>query len=203
MQEILDMVTKALNDAVQSQEIILLTGLLITITIFLLLVFSTYRIPWQIRVYWRKLCRWGQNIRRGDNRWWRWVRILSMILAGLLSFLILNWVVNKDLWPIDLSNLKLNSEGEITKGAWTLVVAVVSAPVAFVVWWFRDSNQRQLIDNQRKETNLKDFQQLAQWASGLHCEHSESDLQIVNDNDNPMYYSAIVPTNLHKKIAQK
>ena len=45
---------------------------------------------------------------------------------------------------------------------------VVSAPVAFAIWHFRDENNRQQIENQRKDINLKEFQKLSEWVSGTH-----------------------------------
>ena len=45
---------------------------------------------------------------------------------------------------------------------------VVSAPVAFAIWHFRDENNRQQIENQRKDINLKEFQKLSEWVSGAH-----------------------------------
>ena len=55
-----------------------------------------------------------------------------------------------------------------TAGAWTVVLAIVSSPIAFVLWYFRDKNQQLQIENHRKDINLKDFQKLCEWASGLH-----------------------------------
>ena len=43
-----------------------------------------------------------------------------------------------------------------------------SAPVAFAIWHFRDENNRQQIENQRKDINLKEFQKLSEWVSGAH-----------------------------------
>ena len=53
-------------------------------------------------------------------------------------------------------------------GLWTLISAVIFSPVAFILWYFRDQNQQLQIENHRKDINLKDFQKLCEWASGLH-----------------------------------
>lgn len=50
----------------------------------------------------------------------------------------------------------------------TLMIAIIGAPIAYVIWWFRDANTRQQIENQRKDVNLKDFQRIAEWAAGMH-----------------------------------
>ncbi len=43
---------------------------------------------------------------------------------------------------------------------------VMSAPIIFVIWVFRDRNRLMELENARKDTNLKEFQQLQRWATG-------------------------------------
>ncbi|WP_241156938.1 pentapeptide repeat-containing protein [Bathymodiolus thermophilus thioautotrophic gill symbiont] len=43
---------------------------------------------------------------------------------------------------------------------------VMSAPIIFVIWFFRDKNRLMELANARKDTNLKEFQQLQRWATG-------------------------------------
>ena len=57
---------------------------------------------------------------------------------------------------------------EKSAGFWNFIILVVSAPVAFAIWHFRDENNRQQIENQRKDINLKEFQKLSEWVSGAH-----------------------------------
>ena len=57
---------------------------------------------------------------------------------------------------------------EKSAGLWNFIIVVVSAPVAFAIWHFRDENNRQQIENQRKDINLKEFQKLSEWVSGAH-----------------------------------
>jgi len=57
---------------------------------------------------------------------------------------------------------------EKSTGLWNFIILVVSAPVAFAIWHFRDENNRQQIENQRKDINLKEFQKLSEWVSGAH-----------------------------------
>ncbi|WP_192574274.1 pentapeptide repeat-containing protein [Aggregatibacter aphrophilus] len=52
-------------------------------------------------------------------------------------------------------------------GFWTLAILIISAPVAFIIWHFRDQNVSHQIENQRKDINLKEFQKLAEWVSGI------------------------------------
>ncbi|MYN10221.1 pentapeptide repeat-containing protein [Pseudoduganella aquatica] len=48
------------------------------------------------------------------------------------------------------------------------IIIISGLPIVFLVWLFRDRNNLWSIENQRKDVNLKDFQKLAEWASGLH-----------------------------------
>ncbi len=57
---------------------------------------------------------------------------------------------------------------EKSAGLWNFIILVVSAPVTFAIWHFRDENNRQQIENQRKDINLKEFQKLSEWVSGAH-----------------------------------
>ena len=57
---------------------------------------------------------------------------------------------------------------EKSAGLWNFIILVVSAPVAFAIWHFRDENNRQQIENQRKDINLKEFQKLSEWVSSAH-----------------------------------
>lgn len=59
-------------------------------------------------------------------------------------------------------------------GYWNFIILIVSAPVAFVIWHFRDENNRQQIENQRKDINLKEFQKLSEWVSGTHLPEVET-----------------------------
>ena len=52
---------------------------------------------------------------------------------------------------------------------------------SFVIWFFRDQNKLWEIENSRKDTNLKDFQQLQQWATGHFPKASEGN----NTGDKP------------------
>ena len=62
----------------------------------------------------------------------------------------------------------IRNSDSISSGAWNFIILIVSSPVAFVIWHFRDENNRQQIENQRKDINLKEFQKLSEWVSGAH-----------------------------------
>ena len=50
----------------------------------------------------------------------------------------------------------------------SFISLLIGAPIAYAVWTIRDENMAQQIENARKDTNLKDFQRLSEWASGFH-----------------------------------
>ena len=89
-------------------------------------------------------------------------------LAGLLSVTIFVFIY---FFAIKDSN-------ENSVGYWNFIILIVSSPVAFVIWHFRDENSRQQIENQRKDINLKEFQKLSEWVSGAHL----PEIKIVEKN---------------------
>ena len=84
--------------------------------------------------------------------------VIKVGLAGFLSAIIFVFIY---FFAIKDSN-------ENSVGYWNFIILIVSSPVAFVIWHFRDENSRQQIENQRKDINLKEFQKLSEWVSGAH-----------------------------------
>lgn len=122
--------------------------------------------------YWKKQTI-GVNL---DHSSQTLIRNLTMLGAGFLSLGLLMvfvyWLglnVNyKDMGDFNLENLKNlinNSRGTVLIG---IITTFIVSPVIYVVWIFRDANTRVQIENSRKDTNLKDFQKLSEWASGFH-----------------------------------
>ncbi|RDE86570.1 pentapeptide repeat-containing protein [Aggregatibacter aphrophilus] len=73
-----------------------------------------------------------------------------------------------------ISLLQLDEDKLISSsGFWTLFTLVISSPIAFIIWYFRDKNSSHQIENARKDTNLKEFQKLAEWISGSHLIESK------------------------------
>lgn len=96
------------------------------------------------------------------------VSSVLIILAGALSVSILAYLG----WFNYLSASKLAALTDTSRSFFTIPAALigtlVASPVIFMVWLFRDKNNRIQIENARKDTNLKDFQKLSEWASGFH-----------------------------------
>lgn len=103
-----------------------------------------------------------------DTRHETLVRGFLIILAGAFSVSILAYLG----WFNYLSASKLASLTDTSRSFFTIPAALigtlVASPVIFMVWLFRDKNNRVQIENARKDTNLKDFQKLSEWASGFH-----------------------------------
>lgn len=112
--------------------------------------------------------RWALHKRR-IQRWFiykAWQAYLPNLRWLVLLFiaLITYWLVRKYLPDFKISKIaRLSNASDAT-----VMLALIGAPVAYVIWWFRDANARQQIENQRKDVNLKDFQRLAEWAAGMH-----------------------------------
>ena len=87
---------------------------------------------------------------------------VKVLCAGAMSVIIFVLA-----YFVAIKNSNSSSNGN-SVGYWNFIILIVSAPVAFVIWHFRDENNRQQIENQRKDINLKEFQKLSEWVSGAH-----------------------------------
>jgi|GEM_PF-3767211 len=137
---------------------------------------SSHRATYDLHLRWRfvlwgetQAMRWQEgNLIRALKRQ-RW---LGLLLAGgaAVGVLVgsLAWVHDEPLEAIRNALFPTDPAHAASAGVWSLFSVAVAAPVAFALWKFRDTNQLWQIENQRKDTNLKDFQQLCEWASGMH-----------------------------------
>lgn len=137
----------------------------------------------EVNVYVKRCVRWQAKERqamqarrdRAQSKWGQkpehrptWVLFLGFIgLAFLVC--VLFWAE----WQLS-ANLKF-WEASIAKWAEpsALLGALAGAPVAFMIWRYRDQNTLWQIENQRKDINLKDFQKLTEWASGQHLQEDK------------------------------
>ena len=95
------------------------------------------------------------------EKWTKFTNVGKVFWAGIASLVI--FVILFVFFQICFPELL-----EKSAGLWNFIILVVSAPVAFAIWHFRDENNRQQIENQRKDINLKEFQKLSEWVSGAH-----------------------------------
>lgn len=95
------------------------------------------------------------------EKWMKFTNVGKVFCAGIASLFIFIFLFI--FFQICFPELM-----ERSAGLWNFIILVVSAPVAFAIWHFRDENNRQQIENQRKDINLKEFQKLSEWVSGAH-----------------------------------
>jgi len=95
------------------------------------------------------------------EKWTKFTNVGKVFCSGIVSLVI--FVILFVFFQICFPELM-----EKSAGLWNFIILVVSAPVAFTIWHFRDENNRQQIENQRKDINLKEFQKLSEWVSGAH-----------------------------------
>lgn len=81
----------------------------------------------------------------------------NVVLSALISIAIL--IINFCLLFYYSSYSEIIKQG----GFWTLFTLIVSAPVAFMIWSFRDRNATDQINNSRKDTNLKEYHKIVEW----------------------------------------
>lgn len=86
------------------------------------------------------------------------------VFSGAISAALLMWLTETHSFKETLQRLLLGPQ--FSPAGWSFLSAFLLSPVAFVLWKFRDTNQLWLIENQRKDINLKKFQKLCEWASG-------------------------------------
>ena len=144
---------------------------------------------WDFAKFWAKIIALINGAKRflkhPSNRWW--ILILSAgVGLGVTVCVIWGIYLNVNegaetaisIWQFLYSHDK---DGKIT-GFLTndtikyyLAFGVGIGP-SFVIWFFRDQNKLWEIENSRKDTNLKDFQQLQQWATGHFPKASENNI---------------------------
>ena len=95
------------------------------------------------------------------EKWMKFTNVGKVFCSGIVSLVI--FVILFAFFQTCFPELM-----ERSAGLWNFIILVVSAPVAFAIWHFRDENNRQQIENQRKDINLKEFQKLSEWVSGAH-----------------------------------
>jgi uncharacterized protein YjbI with pentapeptide repeats len=92
-------------------------------------------------------------------------RIVKIIVAVLVSLLAYWLLFEIDLGENILEQI-IKSLDKDSKSIIQFKVLIITAPIIFVIWIFRDKNKLLEIENNRKDTNLKEFQQLQRWATG-------------------------------------
>ena len=121
---------------------------------------------WEQIGVWFAACKWmivvfGLIVLGGAYAWRKLTNACKVFCAGIASLVI--FFVLFSFFQSCFPELM-----EKSAGLWNFIILVVSAPVAFAIWHFRDENNRQQIENQRKDINLKEFQKLSEWVSGAH-----------------------------------
>ena len=107
---------------------------------------------------WRQLCDWFEKELRA--------RLIFLIAALEIEILIFIYIRQS---VMDISNCSEFCQSLFkSPGIWTFMTLLISSPIAFAIWHFRDANTQQQIANQRKDVNLKEFQKIAEWVSGAH-----------------------------------
>jgi hypothetical protein len=101
------------------------------------------------------------------------IRASGVVLSSVLSIALL-WLIYKN--PYEWVMLKQITID--TKSIISLTTLIITAPIVFVVWLFRDKNKLLELENARKDTNLKEFQQLQRWATGNMDGNSDNDNKI-------------------------
>lgn len=140
----------------------------------------------ELQQSWKKrLKKWQEQNKKSLVEWWdkksSSAKVLYAAILSAIIFLLIYFAV-----------IKNSSENSV--GSWNFIILIVSSPVAFVIWQFRDENSRQQIENQRKDINLKEFQKLSEWVSGAHLPETKVvEKNITKSSFTPNNESAVSP----------
>jgi uncharacterized protein YjbI with pentapeptide repeats len=100
------------------------------------------------------------------------LRSYLMLIAGIttiglmLIFNIISWNIVTSWVPTFIKSWMPKIAVQDTKSLINISSVLITAPILFVIWAFRDQNRLRELENQRKDTNLKEFQKLQEWATG-------------------------------------
>jgi hypothetical protein len=97
--------------------------------------------------------------------------LFGLVIAYLTLKYLPDYIMSIQTNPIDFKeNFLIDIVTKIQEGIYlqnskielkeTLLVALISAPVAFVIWSYRDKNEHDKINNEQFDTNLKYFDQI-------------------------------------------
>lgn len=117
-----------------------------------------------IRVQWIRLKLWWKHLPLLSILWDWMKRPFWVALAFSIPFFIM-WFLGE---PISGIYERLTSllAGEGDTISWNAALILLGAPVAFILWAFRDRNAKINLENQRKDINLKEFQEIQMRAAG-------------------------------------
>lgn len=91
--------------------------------------------------------------------------ILMVAFAATLAFW--EWLSRPLIASLTSTSLSRLELIELSKTASYPLLILSGLPILFLLWAFRDSNERLKIENNRKDVNLKEFQELQSRAAGL------------------------------------
>jgi uncharacterized protein YjbI with pentapeptide repeats len=120
---------------------------------------------WRWAVIGRSLTRWAQTRKYPSAHF---IRVSLLFGASLVVVMLANFFISGLRLPTDGTGILTINQLIDHPQAITGILVVLSAPIAFIIWFFRDQNNLWVLENSRKDINLKDFQKLAEWAAGLH-----------------------------------
>ncbi len=136
----------------------------------------------EVAVYVKRCVRWQAKERQklqaqrrgGAAATTGWPRPVGVGLAGIVGLSILAALGVWGYYGLHLEHgIDLSKWLEPNTVTGTLLSVLVGSPVAYIIWRYRDQNTLWQIENQRKDINLKDFQKLAEWASGQHLQEDK------------------------------
>ena len=111
------------------------------------------------------------------KRWWRetvsltgllmlLLRPVMLLLVGIGVPLLIVSLTGLSFEPRDVVNALKSPNSLDWREAMQAILLFIGLPSAFVLWAFRDANASAALENQRKDINLKEFQEIQLRAAG-------------------------------------
>jgi uncharacterized protein YjbI with pentapeptide repeats len=120
---------------------------------------------------WGQMNDWLSKLERWSNRNRAWTLLLSLALT-IAIFALINFLSGSDLLRQIFFPKPCRTAGPPNcdplewKDLFQATILVVSLPIAFFLWHWRDRNVRDQIENQRSDITLKEFQDVQLRAAG-------------------------------------
>ena len=112
-----------------------------------------------------------------------WPKPIALLFVGIAVPVAFGWLLSL-FFPVEASGLftafsDLLTDPERSRLEWReaaqVLLLLIGVPSAFLLWLFRDINVSGTLDNQRKDVNLKEFQEIQMRAAGALDERLPAD----------------------------
>jgi hypothetical protein len=119
------------------------------------------------RVAWLRFKDWWSRPKLGMVReHWRRPTLILLTGAAVIGMVLFAFPVQTDGFFAQLKGLFAEDKKMDWRAASQLLIVLLGLPIGFMLWLFRDIHVNAVLENQRKDVNLKEFQEIQLRAAG-------------------------------------